>query len=82
MQARKQFHVSAQRRSFFDRKVLKYGYSRTIALGKVIPKDWQYVRITILTKDKSHISLDLTKLTAVESLAQSPKTDTRDREDT
>lgn len=82
MQARKQFHVGAQRRTFFDRKVLKYGYSRTIALGKVIPKDWQYVRITILVKDKSHVSLDLTKLTAVESRAQDTIPDTRNREDT
>jgi hypothetical protein len=77
----RQFQTAATRRSFFDRKVLKYGYSRTIALGKVVPKDWRYVRVVIISKDRSKIVLELTKLLGDEPSAQTQKTDTRRGQD-
>jgi hypothetical protein len=78
----RQFQTAAQRRTFFDRKVLKYGYSRTIALGKVVPEEWQYVRVRVLDKNSSRITIELTKLLGSEPLAQNKKPDSTDRQDT
>lgn len=32
-------------RKFFDRKVMRHGFSQVLAITKVIPDDWAYVRI-------------------------------------
>ena len=71
----RQFHTRATPRTFFDRKIVQYGYGRTIALGKVLPKDWQYVRVTINNKDDCTITLTLTKLKVSETHAQNSKDD-------
>lgn len=81
MQAKRQLHVSAQKRTFFDRKVLEYGYSRTIALGKVIPADWSYVRITVVSKSDSTVTLEITKLLGGKPLALYKKADKGHRQD-
>lgn len=59
MQHKRQFQTAARRRTFFDRKVHKYGYGRQLSLGKVIPKDWQYVRIRVVEQTSKHITLSL-----------------------
>lgn len=73
MQRKRQFQTSATKRTFFDRKVLKLGYGRTVSLGKAIPKEWKYARITILEKDSSHVVLDITKLLGDEPVALTQK---------
>jgi len=32
-------------RKFFDRKVMRHGFSQVIAVTKIIPDDWAYVRL-------------------------------------
>jgi hypothetical protein len=81
MQRKRQFQTAQPRRTFFDRKVLKLGYGRTVSLGKAIPKDWTYARITILEKDKSHVVLDITKLLGVEPVALTQKSSPYHRQD-
>jgi len=62
MTAKRQFKGGAEPRTFFDRKVRHQGYSRSVSLGKVIPKDWQYVRIHIVQISKWAIDLQIQKL--------------------
>ena len=62
MQRKPQFYVSAEKRTFFDRKVLNYGSSRTVAMGKIIPKGWPYVRMTIIEQDKDSRMILIEKL--------------------
>lgn len=82
MQPKRQFHTQAKRRTFFDRKVLKYGASRTVSMSKFIPKDWQYVRVSIVHKDPNSVTLTITKLMVSESHAQNPQTNKGDRQNT
>jgi len=74
LQARKQFHTSAEKRTFFDRKVLNYGSSRTVAMGKIIPKEWPYVRMTIIEQDKDSRMILIEKLFLGVEHARNPKT--------
>jgi len=80
MQAKRQFHTAAKRRTFFDRKVIHYGASRTISLSKVIPKDWSYVRISIVEKNPISATITITKLMVSESHAQNPQINKGDRQ--
>lgn len=80
MEQRKQFHVTPQKRDFFDRKVLTYGYSRTLSMGKIIPKSWKYVRLEVINKDLSTINLKITKLLGEEPLASNQKINKGDRQ--
>jgi hypothetical protein len=68
--AKKQFRTPRQPRRIYDRKVLKYGASRTLALSKVIPESWQYVRIRIVKKEENRILVSFEKLLGAEELAQ------------
>lgn len=79
-QASKQFHTAAKRRTFFDRKVLHYGQSRAISLGKVIPKEWQYVRVGIIDKTPNIITVTFTRLLVSESHAQTIKPNQTNRQ--
>ena len=78
----KQFHVSSSKRTFFDRKVLHYGYSRTLSMGKIIPKGWLYVRLTIIAQDKNTLTVNIEKLMGDSKHALNTKTNTTDRPDT
>jgi len=80
MEQRKQFHVTPQKRAFFDRKVLTYGYSRTVSMGKIIPKDWTYVRLSVQSSDHNHIVLLISKLMGREPYAQNTQTNKGDRQ--
>ena len=75
----KQFHVSAQKRTFFDRKVLHYGYSRTISMGKIIPKEWRYVRLSIITQDKNTVTVTIEKLMGDKDYARHTQNDKTNR---
>ena len=80
MQANRQFHTAAKRRTFFDRKVLHYGQSRAVSLGKVIPKEWTYVRIKIIDKDPATVTIAITRLMVSESHAQTPNPNKTNRQ--
>ena len=40
---------------FYDRKILKYGHSRVMAVSRVVPKDWDLVRIYPLEKGADYV---------------------------
>lgn len=79
MHRTKQFQTTPRKRDFFDRKVLTYGYSRTVALGKIIPQDWTYLRITVVNIDQTNITIKLTKLMGKTPIAPNPKTNQTNR---
>jgi len=62
MTHKRQFSGVTKPRTFYDRKVGHYGQSRTLSLTKIIPKDWQYVRITPLKADETTFVIEVKKL--------------------
>ena len=66
MQPKKQFTGTSKSRTFFDRKVRHEGYTCSLSLGKIIPKDWSYVRLTKIGDDGHIITLRIEKLYAEE----------------
>jgi len=63
---RRKFSGTSRPRTFYDRKVLAHGYGRQLSLGRIIPKDWRYVRIQIISKTTNEITLKITKLLGAE----------------
>ena len=78
----KQFERTSQRRSFYDRRVRRTGYSRVISLSKVIPEDWTYVRITPLGVTPDSVQLLIEKLMGADDTAQSKTNNKRGKQDT
>jgi hypothetical protein len=62
MHGKHQFQTAAQRRTFFDRKILRYGHSATVSMGKIIPKDWAYVRLRVVEKTEKNMTISLEML--------------------
>ena len=50
----------------FIRKVYRYkgfgGTKGSLQLGRVIPKDWDYVKVTVLERGKNYIILKIEKI--------------------
>ena len=64
-------------RTFFDRIVRIEGYTRTLSLGKILPKGWRYVRISVKSRTDDEILISVIKLLGDENHAQTPPTDTQ-----
>lgn len=62
MNHKKQFKSGEKTPQFYDRRVRHEGATRSLSLGKVIPKHWIYVRITILEQNPEYIKLGILKL--------------------
>ena len=45
-----------------DRRVIRQGGTRVLSLGKVLPPDWLYVRISVIEKDDKSVTLLLERL--------------------
>jgi len=60
--SKRQFQTAAQHRLFFDRKVLRYGYSATVSMGKIIPKEWTYVRVSKIEETPKTIVVRIERL--------------------
>jgi putative transposon-encoded protein len=59
---KRQFHTSAQKRTFFDRRVLRYGSSATVSMGKIIPKNWAHVRVSIVDQTERTLTIKMERL--------------------
>jgi hypothetical protein len=59
---KRQFTGGTKPRTFFDRKVRSEGHTRSLSLGKVIPKNWAYVRIKVLRKKSDMVEVRITKM--------------------
>jgi len=66
MKKKRQFKGTSKARKFYDRKVLHYGHTRTLSLGRIIPKDWRYVRLKVTKKTPTQINLVIRKLVGSE----------------
>lgn len=66
----RQFRGKRDKRKSYDRKVRVQGHTLVISLGKIIPDDWRYVRLTPLRKSDTHIELLIEKLLGAEDNAQ------------
>ena len=71
----KQFSGVTKPRLFYDRKVSHYGYSRSVSMGHIIPKSWQYVRITPLKISETIIVVEMKLLMETNNNAQTKKPD-------
>lgn len=78
----RQFQTAAQRRTFFDRKVLNYGASRTLAVGKVIPKEWTYVRITPIEQTEDSVTIKIERMWGKKDDTRRTPTRKTNRQDT
>lgn len=48
--------------SFYPRKLVGSGGTRTLAVGKILPNNWSMVKVTVLEKDDKQCILKLEKL--------------------
>lgn len=69
------FTGTYHKRKSFDRKVVPLGNTRVLSLGKVIPKEWIYVRITPLNRTAKSIELLVELLLTREQNAQTKAND-------
>jgi hypothetical protein len=46
----------------YDRKVVKMGNTRVLCVGRIIPDDWQYVRITVKKAKNGERYIEIRKL--------------------
>ena len=67
MSQKRQFKSGAKPRTFFDRKVREEGYTRTVSLGKILPKQWIYVRVQIISQKPDELIVRITKLAEEEN---------------
>ena len=61
-------------RQSYDRKVRNVGYTRYIAMGKIVPEGWQYVRLTPLNRTTNSVEILIEKLLGRENNAQTTTT--------
>jgi len=71
----RQFKRTSKKKQHIDRQVRKVGNTTYIALGKIIPKNWIFVRITTLNKTEKELQLQIEKLYGSENNAQNTTAD-------
>ena len=59
---------------FYDRHIFKMGYGRNLAISKVIPKNWEYVRISKIAETENSVTVLIQKLMDSEQSARINKT--------
>ncbi len=64
------FKGTAKPRFFFDRKIRDTGHTISISVGKLIPKDWLYVRLELVDADETSRTIKVTRLLEAENNAQ------------
>ena len=62
MSPKKTVTAPTKGRTFYDRKVQRSGYTRLISVGKIIPKDWRYVRLLPIEKGETYVEVRIIKL--------------------
>lgn len=45
-----------------DQRVSTSGRGRSIAVGKILPKDWSWVRVTVVEETKTEVTVKIRKL--------------------
>jgi len=73
MSKKRQFRGTANPPKHYDRRVLRYGYSAMISMGRIIPKDWTHARVRVLEQSKKKIIVELERLKVVTNNAPNKK---------
>jgi hypothetical protein len=58
---------------FYDRKVIRSGFGATISVGKILPKNWRYVRLWLLEQEKDYVLIRIDRLLENHDYAPSRK---------
>lgn len=45
-----------------DQKINTSGRGRSLSVGKVLPKNWSWVRVTVIEESKTHVTITIKKL--------------------
>ena len=59
---------------YYDRKIYRGTYTQTIAVGKLLPSNWLYVRCKLISKDADHVTIDFIKLAEAPNNAHGSQT--------
>ena len=78
----KQFKGVTKRREFYDRKVHRTGSTVLLSLGKVLPHEWSYVRITPLKRTDNSVELLIEKLLELDNNAPNKTINMRHKQNT
>uniref|UniRef100_A0A6H1ZXN1 Uncharacterized protein n=1 Tax=viral metagenome TaxID=1070528 RepID=A0A6H1ZXN1_9ZZZZ len=73
MKTKKQFKRTGKPPVHYDRKVLRYGYSAMISMGHLIPKNWDYARVTPLKQTDTILEVRIERLRVVKNNAPDTK---------
>lgn len=82
MTGKQQFEGVTTPRTFYDRKVRQVGGTAYVALGRIIPKTWKYVRIHKEVEAQNKIVVSFTKLYEESNNAQATQIHKRGQSDT
>lgn len=67
---------------YYDHKVIHSHTTRSLCLGKILPKDWSYVRVLVLSKGQDSITCKITKLLGTENHAHSKEANQTNKQNT
>jgi len=70
MRKKRQFRGTSKPRSHYDLKIWNIGYSRVLAVSKLIPKNWIYVRVRSERDAENHVLLHVECLLEEKETAQ------------
>ena len=59
---KERFRGTTQVKRFYDRKVYRGTFTQTLAVGKILPPTWLYVRCKVLEKDSDSVTIQFIKL--------------------
>jgi len=59
---KRQFRGTSKPRSHYDLKIWSIGYSRVLAVSKLIPKNWIYVRVHKVSSAEDQVTIRIEKL--------------------
>jgi len=79
---KRQFRGTSKPKTTYDRKVRPAGFTRYVAMGKVIPEDWQYVRLTLLNRTPTSIEILIERLLGRKNHAQTKTNHTTNQQNT
>lgn len=72
---KRQFAGTSKPRVFFERKLRVEGHGKSLSVGKVIPKNWTYVRMEVIDRNCDTVTIKVTKLLEDKLDAQVTTTD-------
>jgi len=59
---KRQFRNTSKPKSHYDLKIWQIGYSRVLAVFRLIPKNWIYVRVRKVSNAEDQVTIRIEKL--------------------